>query len=69
MKLVMTSAFSSKKIEYPMNDMEDLADFLEEFPSATHAALSLGVGNLEQMASLAARYLSSHHMTVEVVKD
>jgi hypothetical protein len=69
MKLVMKSAYGGKTIEYPINNLEDLAEFLQEFPSATHAAVSLGKGNLEQMATLAAKYLSSHHMDVKLVKD
>lgn len=69
MKIIVKSWYGEKSEEFPMNTMEDLADFLSEYPSATHAAISMGLGNLEQMAQLAAKYLSNHHMDVELVKD
>lgn len=67
--MVVKSQYSQQPIEFPMNTMDDLADFLSEYPSAIHAAISMGLGNLEQMARLAAGYLSNHHMDVELVKD
>lgn len=67
MKIVIESPYLKKPKEYPMNTREDLAEFLSEFPSATEAATSQGIGDVKLMAGLAAEYLSRHHLDVEVV--
>lgn len=69
MNIVMTSEYGGEPKVYPLNDMEDLADFLNEYPSASHAAIAMGLGNLRQMAELACKYLSTHHMDFKIVED